>query len=517
MQFDQDIMISYAWRDNQAPPFTKQEGWVSGFQQGLEYWLKQIMPRPVKVWRDKNQMPGNKLFANELDDVVGKSAILLAVMSEPYLSSEWCGRELENFLTNAKEQGGLEIDNNYRIFKINKLPVGRDEVPEYLDVVTGFDFYELETESRLPKPIDPSLGDDEKQKFIRKIYDVAVSIATLLKAMDEKELSPVKAPSPGEKKEEEPVGGEKSGLTFYLPHTTRELRGFRDEIVSELIRRNCTVLPSEKASFMEAEELISAATADLSKCDFAVHLLGSRYGLVPEGADESVTALQINLSAKESKSRGINRLICIPEEAGEPVTQQAELIKGLHRNRDALERADLIEGSGELLKAQIFDLMKSGPPKGDTGNDDGTMVIYLLHEESDKKSIREIRKFLKPLQINGKSLKVVLPLFDGDAGAIRERQQETLKECDAVILFWGNGSQAWIESSLNVVRKSPAFGRTKKFQFSHLVYLAGEKTSAKEDWWLDFKDDLLEEDVFTLNALETPAIQDLEKFIKGIK
>ncbi|MFN8398331.1 MAG: hypothetical protein U0176_27225, partial [Bacteroidia bacterium] len=56
MGFEHDIMISYAWRDNQPPPLTTQEGWVSGFQEGLEYWLKQVMPRTPKVWRDKNRM-----------------------------------------------------------------------------------------------------------------------------------------------------------------------------------------------------------------------------------------------------------------------------------------------------------------------------------------------------------------------------------------------------------------------------------------------------------------------------
>ncbi|MEY3443528.1 MAG: hypothetical protein RLZZ519_1809, partial [Bacteroidota bacterium] len=188
MRFENDVMISYAWRDNQPPPMTKQEGWVSAFQSGLEYWLKQLLARPVKVWRDKNQMPGNKIFAEELDQVVADCAILLRVISEPYLSSEWCARELDNFVQAAEGQGGLQVDNNYRIFKINKFPVDRKAIPQRLSVVTGFDFFEQDADTRVTAPIDPSFGDAKKELFIRKIYDVAVALVQLLNDIESKGL-----------------------------------------------------------------------------------------------------------------------------------------------------------------------------------------------------------------------------------------------------------------------------------------------------------------------------------------
>lgn len=521
MGFEHDIMISYAWRDNQPPPMTKAEGWVSGFQEGLEFWLKQVMPRPPKVWRDKNQMPGNKVFSDELHKVVSNSAILLAVLSEPYLSSEWCLRELHTFVKAADVQGGLEINNDYRIFKINKLPVDRKALPEMLTVVTGFDFFELDAETRIIAPIDPSFGETEKQRFIRKVYDVAVAMARMLRQIEVEGFGRDDKDNP--KTPEIPTDGSAPkaaaapGLTVFIPFTTKDLREVRDDLVAELSRRNCKVVPEEQTSQADVESFKQAVLADLEKADLAIHLIGARYGTILEGETRSVIELQNEWAAAESRKRGLKRLIWLPKNIGELTGQQHAFVDCLRTDRAALEGADFMEDTVENMKGIVLEMVKPKPVAVVSEPAvEGECKLYILHDEGDKDAVRELRRALRDKTVGGMPLKILLPVFDGDASSLREIQRQRLLECDAILIYWGGSSQAWVESCLSEIRKAPGFGRSKRFKGKHMIYLTGTKTDAKEDWSLDFQDGLLEPDIATTEAFGGVPMDALDLFIQSL-
>jgi hypothetical protein len=535
MSFEHDIMISYAWRDNQPPPLSESDGWVSNLQLVLEYWLRQLMSKQPKVWRDKNQMPGNKVFAEELDETVAKVAVLITVVSEPYLSSEWCARELENFIKHAHAQGGLQVENDYRIFKINKLPVDRKVIPEPLKAVTGFDFYEADPETRIMTPIDPSLGKEEKEEFSKKVYNVANAMSRLLKAIEAKGIKqkfagkenaagkPEGATAVGVEPTEgaAEAGSAKTGLTVYLPYSSRDLREVRDDLVSELQRRGCNVIPNEPPTWADIDEFNKSMADDLAMADIAVHLLGSRYGSILEGETRSVTELQIDLAAAESKKRGLRRLIWMPKDMAELNAQQAAFIQRLRGDRNSLEGADLLEDTLENLKSSVIDMLKPKPAPqavaAADGETEGSLQLYIMHDASDKDAVRELRKALKGKQAGDKAISVILPVFEGEAAELRELQRQKLRECDAVMVFWGGASQAWVDASLNEIRKAPGFGRSKKFGGRHLVILSGTKSSPKNDWVLDFKDGLLEEDLHTVEAWAEIPLDQLDQHLKTLR
>ncbi|MFM2377154.1 MAG: hypothetical protein RLZZ165_2251 [Bacteroidota bacterium] len=529
MGFENDIMISYAWSDNEPPPMTNHEGWVSGFQRGLEYWLKQVMARPPRIWRDKSGMTGNTVFSSELDEVASKTAVLLAVLSEPYLSSEWCQRELENFVQAAESQGGLKLANDYRIFKINKLPVDRGAIPPRLSVITGFDFYEMDPETKVLAPLDPSLGDADRQRFIRRVYDVAVALARLIKqlessaaAVQPSESTPARddgaagqaTPASLSAPAAQPAPG--GGMTVFLPFVTRDLREVRDDLVAELTRRNCKVLPEEQSNEDDSEAFEKEARAQIASSAISIHLVGSRYGSIMEGETKSVVELQNEWAAEESRKRDFKRLIWIPRTIGEVTGQQQAFLERLRTDREAIAGADLLEDSVENLKSIVLE-MAMAKPKVEADPGEGECKLYLMHDESDREAVREIRKALKDATAGGRPVRLLLPLFDGEAAALREVQRQRILECDAVMLFWGASSQVWVDGGLSEVRKSPAYGRSGGFKARHLVYISGTRTSAKEDWLLDDADGLLEEDLATINALEGPNVEALNKYIQTIQ
>jgi hypothetical protein len=524
MGFENDIMISYAWRDNQPPPLSESEGWVSNFQAVLEFYLKQYLRRQPTVWRDKNQMPCNKVFASELDEVVAKVALLLTVVSEPYLGSEWCARELENFIQHATKQGGVTVDNDYRIFKVNKLPVDRNVIPEPLKPVTGFDFYEIDPETRFLEPIDPSLGEEETTRFRKKVSNVAESMARLLLAIDRKGLgkSLSASTSTGTSVSSPPtVVDDKPEIVVYLPHTSKELRGVRDDLVSELQRRGCIIVPEHQIPWVDIDDFNKSFADDIAKASISIHLIGTRYGTILDGETRSVFELQNLYAAEESRKRGLRRLIWMPKDMGEMNEQQAQFIAKLRSDRNSLEGADLLEETVENLKSSVLDMLKPKPVAKVTTVDeavvsDGSLQLYLLYDVKDKDAVRELRRELKGKTAGEKPLNVVVPAFDGEASELRELHRQKLKECDAVMIYWGSSNEAWVDSSLNEIRKAPGFGRTKKFSTKHLVLLAGPQTSTKSDWLLDYKDGFLQGDIHALDAITAMPVEPLTTYLNTI-
>ncbi len=529
MAFENDVMISYAWRDNQPPPMTTGEGWVSGLQEGLEYWLKQLMPRNPRIWRDEKRMPGNKVFAEELDEVVQKTAVLLTVMSEPYLASEWCNRERVNFIKSAIEQGGMEVNNDYRIFKINKLPVDRKSLPKELNVITGFDFYVMDSDTRNASPIDPTFGDKEKREFLKKVYDVAVDLARLLKALEKEEIRPIalrdtKNDEKGaEVKEAQKTaetkpnaGAKQQGPVVFLPYTTRDLAAVRDELISELRRRNCTIVPDEPFPYEDIETFKAAALENIEKADIAIHLIGARYGMILEGSTKSVIELQNTWASDESEKRGLRRLIWMPKTQKEMSGQQFTFVDCLRTDRMALRGADFLEDSMENMKSIALEML--APPQKAAPVDEvgGELKVYLMCTEGDRDEIRGMRKLLRGKSYQGQKLKLLLPVYDGEPAELHKIQQQRLQECDAVMVYWGSANEAWLFRTLNEVRKAPGFGRDRPFKTKHLVVLSQEKTSSKEDYWLDYVDEIGDEDVQVVEAYDPISEEFIDQYIQSI-
>ncbi len=306
---------------------------------------------------------------------------------------------------------------------------------------------------------------------------------------------------------------------FFLPFTTRDQRAVRDDLVAELSRRNCKVLPEEQSHHEDIEGFKQEVLADLEKADLAIHLIGARYGTVLEGETRSLIELQNQWAAEESRKRGLKRLIWLPKNIGELTGQQFTFVDCLRTDRSALEGADFLEDTVENMKSIVLELIKPKPKAAPPTEAAvvGEKKLYIWHDESDKDAVRELRKALKDKAVGGLPLKILLPVFDGDATSLREIQRQRLLECDAILIFWGGSSQAWVESGLSEIRKAPGFGRTQKFNTQHLIYLAGTKTSAKEDWALDFQDGLLESDVAILEGFEGVSVAGLDQFLQTVK
>jgi hypothetical protein len=100
--------------------------------------------------------------------------------------------------------------------------------------------------------------------------------------------------------------------------------------------------------------------------------------------------------------------------------------------------------------------------------------LYLLADQRDAELIHPWGDALFDQQVE-----VIRPLFDGDEGEIREYHEENLTLCDGVLIFYGSGTELWLQRKLRELQKAPGFGRTKSRPVVG-VALIGARTPEKE-------------------------------------
>jgi hypothetical protein len=467
MSFQWDVFISYAHIDNE-PLTPDQKGWVTLFHRTLQTMLSQQIGTKAGIWRDE-KLRGNDIFSDEIVDQLPKTAALISVLTPRYLHSEWCTKEINEFCQRALQTGGLVVDNKSRVFKVIKTPIDREEpLPPVVIKLLGYEFYGYD-EDQTPREFDPAYGDKSKEEFLRKVYKLARDIAQLLARLganvphSDSTLTDGSAPKP----------------TVYLAECSRDRRDAREALRGELERYGYTVLPNQQLSSDE-EEYVAEAERLLAKCRFSVHLIGTSYGVVPDGASQkSVVVLQNELAARRSKSGGLPRVIWLPEGTSSGQAAQQAFIDALHQNAEMQSGADLITGDLEQLKGAIHAALKKleQPEQPKTTDqplaEASRKLVYILCVERDRKDVVPVLKFLK-----ARGLEVALPVFTGDATQVREANQALYMGCDAVILFYGAGDEAWKFHQQNELKKIR--GQRDKPLLAEYTYLAGSATDDKD-------------------------------------
>src|SRR4051812_34380542 len=259
-----DVFISYAHIDDQ-PMMEWQRGWISQFHRGLEVRMAQLLGQELKIWRDP-KLQGSDLFDETLARQYSDSKVLVSVLTPRYVKSEWCRRELQEFVRIVATQSGRIAENKSRVFKVIKTPVAPQEIPpqlaELFSRLLGFEFYEIDPETGRLREYDETFGAVARQRFFERIYDLAHEICGVLKTLEPTAATTAIRPA---------------GKTVYLATTTSELQPERDKIRRELVERGHRVLPdSPLPSF--SSEIESSVKSALEQSAVAVHLLGRHYG-----------------------------------------------------------------------------------------------------------------------------------------------------------------------------------------------------------------------------------------------
>ena len=466
--FEKHLFISYAHIDNQ-PLTPEQKGWISRFHATLQALLSMRLGQPAKIWRD-DKLQGNDVFADEIVDQFAHTAVLISVLTPRYLKSDWCTREVREFCAQADQSGGMVVENKARVFKVLKAPVETQEsLPAVVKNILGYEFFTLE--DGVPLELDPAYGEKFGQDYNRKVGKLAWDVAQLLKKLES-----------GNGASDKGGDAQSTGKPIiYLAECSYDRKETREILEGDLRRHGYTVLPDQQLPRDEAD-YVAAVDRLLVRCQFAVHLVGASYGAVADGpSQKSVLVLQNERAAKRSKSDALPRVIWLPEGTHSEQAPQQAFIEALHHDAEAQFGADLITGDIEALKTSIHATLKKlekpepEQPAEQARAADRAKLIYLICNETDRKATVPVRKYFQD-----QGFEISLPAFKGDATAVREAHQQLLTTCDAVLLFYGAGDEAWKRTIGNDLKKMAGYRGGKPLLASY-IYLGAPKTSDKED------------------------------------
>ena len=470
MSFDKHLFISYAHLDNQPLP-SEQQGWITRFHASLEAFLNMRLGGKTEIWRDE-KLQGNDIFAAEIVAQFPHTALLVSILTPRYLKSEWCTREVQEFCNSAQQSGGVVVDNKARVFKVIKTPVDTEEsLPPVMQGALGYEFFTYEEGA--PLELDPTANP---QAYKLKVNKLAWDIVQLLKKLEAS--SGVNTTDVNVIDRHEPATTKPA---IYLAECSRDRREAREILEGDLRRHGYTVLPDQQLP-REEEEYVAAVERLLARCVLSIHLVGTSYGAVPDGhSQKSVTVLQNELAVQRSKGGKLQRVIWLRDGTASAQAQQQAFIEALHQDAEVQFGADLITGDIEELKTSIHAMLKKLEKLEPEKLPARAKLIYLICDRQDRKATVPVRKFCRE---NGFDIQI--PAFEGDATALREANQQLLISCDAVILFYGAGDEAWKRTVDNELKKMPGY-RGGKPLLATYTYLADPKTSDKEDL-LDMED-----------------------------
>lgn len=477
MEFENDILISYAHLDNKKVD-EKIQSWVNDFHQTLLDYVSEKWGETPVIWRD-SQLQGNDNFDHEIKEKFPKLKILVSVITPRYVKSGWCKTEVEEFLRAAKDNGGIEIENKSRIFKILKTPVKLEEQPEAIRQYTGYEFYRVDPTSKEEKEFKKEFGEEFKNLYYNAVDRVAQDIAKLLKFLGDKSTTATQSKG-----------------NMYLADTSDDLLDERQKIQDELEDRGYTVFPNKNLPRV-ADKFISEVEKYMSDCILSIHLVSyDDYGPIPSKTDKSNVELQIEISAKQSATGKLDRLIwLVPKtkllsESNNKTEDPSltNLIKHLKEKEDLQGNSDMLAVEElQVFEKAIFDTIDKRKAKEakeeerikaaalavnttTTGIDVEPKMIYFICDQRDIEDSKPVRDFLDKAghQVN-------MPSFSRNA---MKEENENLESCDAVIIYYGSGDEKWINGRINALNKVKI--KRKDFPFlDKLVYISNSTDTKK--------------------------------------
>lgn len=461
-RFETDVFFSFAEADD-VPLMGGEAGWVSRFRATLQAFAKQILGRPLAL-------------ADEDGSALGPigSATFVAVLSPSYLQATDELADLATFADLAATAAGSAGGGEQRVFKVVKSPVPPEQIPEPVKPCLEHAFFDIDETTGAPREFRPEFDRESERRFNSKTYELAQDLCALVRRLQETgpmsadgtvseaggeppEAAPPGAPAgPGAASASEtavgatPPGPELPALmvspapglangnprrTVYLAQTSSDQAGARDLVRGELLQLGHTVLPDRDLP-LAADELTRTIDEALVRSDLAIHLIGSAYGLVPEGESRSIVEVQCEMSG----ARGMPRLIWISPDSPPTDDRQADFIATLESHAVTRRSTDLLRTPIEALKTAIRDTL-TGLDEAEPDPATGDRVrIYVICDQDDYRATKQLADFLTET-----GFQVWRPTFGGEAPDRIKLHKKRLRECDANIVYYGRASDTWFE------------------------------------------------------------------------
>lgn len=405
-----DLFISYAHVDD-APVFGAK--WVSALLQDLRNLLAQKMGRreAFSIWWDETDLRGNHAVTPEIRATLQQSATLLLVLSPSYIASQWCRQEKDSFfeVLGGQPQG--------RVFVVEKQVLDEDQSrPAELDDLKKYHFWYRDEHDQV-RTLSLREPEPHTTTYTRLVDDLATDISRQLKARAGA------APPPAEPK-----------ATVFLAEVTDDLDPRREQVRRYLEQAQLRVLPAQR--HLEGQAFRDALDQALGQSTVFIQLLSEYPGRRPPDIPQGYTRLQL----ERAQARKL------------PILQWHDPILKLDQvesqeQRELLEAVSVYAEPLESFKQRIVQQALPPPPLPPVVRT-ATPVVFINTERRDRTLAETIRD-----QVDAR-LMVTLPMSEGKASELRKDLDHKLRDCDALIVVYGEKTLAWVENQLLYCNKT---------------------------------------------------------------
>jgi hypothetical protein len=422
-----DIFVSYAHVDDKPLP-NEAEGRVSTFVRVLNTFLARKLgsEKAFELLFDPQLATGQKLSG--LESLVRGSAVLLVVLSEGFLRSDWCSdKELRWFLDEDVKSRKSD-PNRSRVFVVELDPVER---PVGLEDVLGVRLWEADPISKRPRTLDP-IREHTAGRYNDKVLDLCLDLVKELDLQKAAGNDAGEAPTA-------PVQPQGFKATVYLAEVTDDLEDLRDDVRRYLDQAGYRVLPryvypNDPMGFS------SAVRSDLAESSLFVQLLGPLQGRKLDGTSRRRVAEQLVLAREATSCTSEPMPILQWRDRGFDVRQVADEKYRTFLEGPEVEARDIEEFKSSILR-RLTRPREQRPEKPD-------LLVFVNWADSDVPLASSVKK-----ELDERAIDYVEPIPGMKPEMMRKDLEQNLTECDTLILIYGASDPLWVKSQLLLSRK----------------------------------------------------------------
>jgi hypothetical protein len=429
------------------------------------------------VWRDK-RITGATDFTKDLDKQVRGSAILLAILSPGYVNSRWCDWELTGF-AGPRRTGDLWVDTKCRALKVFKRPadVGRLRV---LAETEGVSFFTVDSDSDVAHEMEGS-----SPLFKHRLAELGHDIGSLLRAM-------------------------RKGRTVFLGTASGPLLEQRERVRKELTGRDYRILTTPDGLGDDRQRQVKDAVGES-----ALSVLFYDRAVPPDDPARDLATLERRAAMEQQ----VTQIIVV---RGQPDAGSQPWDEPEATGRGSAKVEWLIEPQAHALYHTVLQMLKAQPGPIATGpipippavadllsqadvSDSAAPVavagagarsltrIYLVCDQRDHPLLESNRARRLRDHLLSLGFEVRVPLAEqDDAGQFSRDNRNKLKQCDAVMLYWGTARQAWFDQRLGELTQARGWRQGRAFAALG-AYVSDPQSPVKQNYETRELDELIKQ------------------------
>jgi len=472
------IFISYSRADNVSLA-ADEVPWVSQFAESTERGMKSVRCDAV-VWMDIQDNARNMHFWPQIQKALDESDVLIVILSENWLASEFCRKEFEYFNQKPSLKGK-------EVFIVSIEEILNDETINLFEGLTPSDFYKkVEFQGVFSNsPMRPN----RKEGFSLAIKRLARSIKEVLHNDSTPKVEIVKAPV-------------REGLTVLLTRATPDQLGFSDQLFHEFEAHGIQVI--EPSSFRKDAETQMLEWGELvESADVVLQLIGSQpYMTNTRLGDDSQLQLNqkmFNSAKVKAKYTWISPSV-FEDECDHELRELAQQI----RDQQRVDSDFLLLGSKQNTKIDLLKMVEMvSAPKT-------TNSVYVVYSKEDAESVGRLTNFLI-----SKNIPIEPSIIDDiDPERRDSHHREQLEIAKGVILFWGDANDFWVRQKLDEIRKYSDISN-KDWITDKVGFFGLPKNPQKNIFGAAFKEDFT--DIYVCDGEEDTMPESIEGFVQRIQ